>query len=125
MIGFHAAPALAEAVSRQRSLSMHNSKDHHMPTKRMHFLVALVIALPGVALAQTQRETRSADGEYCKALARKYNSLLPAIAAPVAENALIASDCASDPTRTIATLEAKMKASHFDLPPRQEFAAGH
>lgn len=96
-----------------------------MPIKRLYLLVALAIALPGVALARTQGETRSADGEYCKALARKYNSLLPSIAAPVAANALIASECDSDPTRAITTLEAKMKASHFDLPPRQEFAAGH
>jgi hypothetical protein len=95
-----------------------------MTIKPMHFLVALVIALPNVTLAQTQSGTRSADGEYCKALARKYTSLLPAISAPVAGNALIASDCDSNPSRTIVTLEAKMQASHFDLPPRQEFAAG-
>jgi hypothetical protein len=125
MIEFHAVPVFAEAVSRQRSLSTHNIKDQHMPTKCMPLLVALVVALPGVAVAQTPRDTRSADAAYCQALARKYNSLQPLQAAPVATDALMASGCSSDPARTIATLEAKLKDSEVDLPPRQEFAAGH
>lgn len=95
-----------------------------MPTKYTPFLVALVVALPGVAAAQTPRDTRSADTAYCQALARKYNSLQPLQAAPLATDALMASGCSSDPARTIAVLEAKLKDSEVDLPPRQEFAAG-
>ncbi len=96
-----------------------------MPTKRIHLLAALVLALPAAAAAQTQHQARSEDADYCKALARKYSSLRPIFAAATAKDALMAANCDNDPASSIAALEEAMKDARIELPPRQEFAAGH
>jgi hypothetical protein len=86
-------------------------------------IAGLAFGLPLAAAAQQNAVTGSAaDVKYCETLAQTYSSMLPSQEAPVAANAVSFSRCNTDTQATIATLESKMKAQKFDLPPRQGMA---
>jgi hypothetical protein len=86
-------------------------------------IAGLTFGLPLAAAAQQNAAAGSAaDVKYCETLAQSYSSLLPSQEAPVAANTVSLTRCSTDTQATIATLESKMKAQKFDLPPRQGVA---
>jgi hypothetical protein len=86
-------------------------------------IAGLTFGLPLAAAAQQNAATANAsDVKYCQTLAQAYGSMLPAQEAPVAGNTVSLGRCDTDTQATIATLETKMKAQKFDLPPRQGVA---
>ncbi len=86
-------------------------------------IAGLAFGLPLAAEAQQAagRGTPS-DVKYCETLAQSYGSMLPSQEAPVADNTVSLGRCGTDTQATIATLETKMKAQKFDLPPRDGVA---
>lgn len=81
--------------------------------------LAVAVALPGVATAQTA-STKAGDIAYCKALASRFLSQHPGVVLPTGEVAVAVYRCDTDPADSIKTLEAKLQNAGATLPSREQ-----
>jgi hypothetical protein len=81
-------------------------------------MTGLAFGLPFAAAAQHNVVTGTpSDIKYCNALAKSYSSLYPVNEAMPVADAMLLSQCNSDPQATIAALERKLKDEKIELPP--------
>lgn len=83
--------------------------------------LAVAVVWPGIAAAQ-MASTNAGDIAYCKTLGARYMALYPKSTLPSSAVSVALSRCDTDPRDSIKTLEAKLRDSGGQLPPREQFA---
>jgi hypothetical protein len=84
-----------------------------------YLALAVAVALPGVATAQTA-STNAGDIAYCKALAARYMAMHPGTMLPTGAVGAAVSRCDTDPVDSIKTLEPKLQGAGVALPSREQ-----
>jgi len=82
----------------------------------LSLIVAVTLGVAHAAAAQQAIASDAADMQYCRTLARNYQSLHPVQQGVRASDAVMLNGCESDTKATIAALEHRMADQKIDLP---------
>jgi hypothetical protein len=79
-------------------------------------IIAVTLGVAHAAAAQQAVASDAADMQYCRTLARNYQSLHPVQQGVRASDAVMLNGCESDTKASIAALEHRMADQKIDLP---------
>ncbi len=88
-------------------------------------IIAVTLAVAHPAAAQQAIASDASDPEYCRTLARTYQSLHPVQQGVNVSDAVMLNGCESDTKATIAALEHRMADQKIDLPQHPAVAGGN
>jgi len=86
--------------------------------------LAAVLGMAHAAMAQQAASGDAGGVDYCRTLARAYLSQNAVQAAPVASDAMLSDNCASDTQATTAILTHKLADHGIDIPKPSTMASG-
>jgi hypothetical protein len=116
---FSGAAADNFAVTRRATRS---TKELTMKPTVPCLIIAVTLGVAHGAAAQQAIASDAADMQYCRTLARNYQSLHPVQQGVRASDAVMLNGCESDTKATIAALEHRMADQKIDLPQRPAVA---
>src|SRR5690349_17332774 len=85
-------------------------------------IIAIALGVAHAAAAQQAIASDAAEMQYCRTLARNYQSLHPVHQAGTASDAVMQNGCEGDTKAAIAALEHRMADQKIDLPQRPAVA---
>jgi len=85
-------------------------------------IIAVTLGVAHAAAAQQAIASDAGDMQYCRTLARTYQSLHPVQQGGRASDAVMLNGCDGDTKKTIAALEHRMADQKIDLPQRPAVA---
>ena len=88
-------------------------------------IIAVTLGVAHAATAQQAIASDAADMQYCRTLARNYQSLHPVQQGVRVSDAVMLNGCESDTNATIGALEHRMADQKIDLPQHPAVAAGN
>ncbi len=88
-------------------------------------IIAVTLGVAHAAAAQQAIASDAADMQYCRTLARNYQSLHPVQQGVRASDAVMLNGCESDTKATIAALEHRMADQKIDLPQQPAVASSN
>jgi hypothetical protein len=99
-----------------RQLLSPSTKELNMKATVPCLIIAVTLGVAHAAAAQQAIAGDAADMQYCRTLARTFQSLHPAQQAPRASDTVMLNGCDGDTKKTIAALEHRMTDQKIDLP---------
>jgi hypothetical protein len=88
-------------------------------------IIAVTLGVAHAAAAQQAVASDAADMQYCRALARHYESLHPVQQGVRVADAVMLNGCEKDTKASIGALEHRMADQKIDLPQHPAVAAGN
>jgi hypothetical protein len=86
--------------------------------------LAAVLGMAHAAVAQQAASGDAAGVDYCRTLVRAYLSQNPVQSSPIASEAMMSDNCASDTQRTTALVKQKLVDHGIDMPKPPTLASG-